>query len=293
MRIPARNRLLASAAVAALIGASATGLACGGSKSKEPAQKPTSARFDPANFGNPARGANPYLPLRPGTQWVREGTTRVGGRKVPHQVTTTVTDVYRTINGVRTVAVLDHELDSGQVSQESLDYLAEDEARQPLVPRRLHRAVRGRALRVGARRLAQWREGRQGRDARAGRAEGRHPALPGRPARRRGGRRGPGDQGRRPALRAVQLLRRRAGGARGQGLGARQRVQVLRPRRRPDRQRAARRQRAQGRRAADQPDASSVRRRCAEVSAEALRLDHHAVKTAPSVFGRLPIGKRG
>ncbi|MBA2513316.1 MAG: hypothetical protein H0V26_03165, partial [Solirubrobacterales bacterium] len=101
---------------------------CGGGGSEAPAAaKATEAKFDPANFGDPATGANHYLPLKPGTQSVREGATSVGSRRVPHQVTTTVTDVYREINGVRTVAVLDHEIDAGQVSQESLDYLAEDE----------------------------------------------------------------------------------------------------------------------------------------------------------------------
>ncbi len=115
-------------ALLAGLGASAVVSGCGGGGSEAPAAaKATEAKFDPANFGDPATGANHYLPLKPGTQSVREGATSVGSRRVPHQVTTTVTDVYREINGVRSVAVLDHEIDAGQVSQESLDYLAEDE----------------------------------------------------------------------------------------------------------------------------------------------------------------------
>lgn len=84
--------------------------------------------LDPANFDDPATGRNPYLPLIPGQQSVREGSTEVGQRKVPHQVSTTITDVYREIGGVRTVALLDHEIDSGQVTQISVDYMAEDKA---------------------------------------------------------------------------------------------------------------------------------------------------------------------
>ncbi|HSJ46271.1 MAG TPA: hypothetical protein VK923_16465 [Euzebyales bacterium] len=84
--------------------------------------------LDPANFDDPATGRNPYLPLIPGQQSVREGSTEVGGRKVPHQVTTTITDVYREIDGVRAVALLDHEIDAGQVTQISVDYMAEDKA---------------------------------------------------------------------------------------------------------------------------------------------------------------------
>jgi hypothetical protein len=66
------------------------------------------------------------LLLVPGTQSVRTGTTLVGGCAVPHQVTTTITDVHREIAGVDTVLMLDHEVDGVQVSQESIDYPAED-----------------------------------------------------------------------------------------------------------------------------------------------------------------------
>jgi hypothetical protein len=85
-------------------------------------------RLDPAEFDAPATGRNPYMPLVPGRQSVREGSTQIGGRTVPHQVTTTITDVYREIAGVRTVALLDHEIDAGQVTQISVDYMAEDKA---------------------------------------------------------------------------------------------------------------------------------------------------------------------
>ena len=101
----------------------------GGGAPPDPAATDVStSKLDPANFGEPATGRNPYLPLVPGSQSVREGSTEVGGRKVPHQVTTTITDAYRTIVGVRTVLALDYEVDGGQVTQISLDYLAEDKA---------------------------------------------------------------------------------------------------------------------------------------------------------------------
>jgi hypothetical protein len=126
----ARSRsVLASTVLAVLLAGPAVLSACGGGEAEEPTtRKATEVRFDPANFDHPARGRSPWLPLKPGTQWVREGSTIVGDRKVPHQVTTTITDVYRTIEGIRTVAALDYELDSGQVSQESLDYFAEDKS---------------------------------------------------------------------------------------------------------------------------------------------------------------------
>jgi hypothetical protein len=124
---PFRKQLLVAIGLVALLSSAPTLSACGGEEGGEPARaKVREARFDRANFGDPATGTSPWLPLKPGTQWVREGSTLVGDRKVPHQVTVTVTDVYRVIDGIRTVAVLDYEVDSGQISQESLDYMAED-----------------------------------------------------------------------------------------------------------------------------------------------------------------------
>ena len=122
-----RRKLSISTATLALVGVVAALSACG--QSSAPVTEPPKAsavRFDPANFGDPATGANPYLPLIPGIQGVREGSTRVGDRRVPHQVTTTVTDAYRMIDGVKTVLMLDYEVDGGQVTQVSVDYVAED-----------------------------------------------------------------------------------------------------------------------------------------------------------------------
>ena len=82
--------------------------------------------FDAANFVDPRVGGNQWLPLVPGTQWVREGTTLIGNREVPHKVITTVTDVIRMIKGVPTVIVYDHSVGAGQVVQKSLDYFAQD-----------------------------------------------------------------------------------------------------------------------------------------------------------------------
>ncbi len=124
---PARRHLALTTVVAAL-GAALALHGCGGGSAKQASAQVTSAPFDRAHFGAAATGTSPYLPLVPGAQSVREGATDVGSRRVPHQVTTTTTDVYREIQGVRTVVQLDFEVDGGQVSQISLDYVAEDDA---------------------------------------------------------------------------------------------------------------------------------------------------------------------
>jgi hypothetical protein len=117
-----------AAAVAATVCAGGLVSGCGGASGSKgsPTHKATQAAFDPRRFGAPTADANQWLPLRPGMQWVRDGGTDVGHRRVPHRVIRTVTSVSRQVDGVRTVAVMDRDVDAGQVAQESLDYLAQD-----------------------------------------------------------------------------------------------------------------------------------------------------------------------
>jgi hypothetical protein len=82
--------------------------------------------FNAANFVDPRAAYNKWFPLTPGTQIITQGTTLIGNRKVPYQVIKTVTDVIRVIDGVKTLLVYDYELGTGQVTQRSLDYVAQD-----------------------------------------------------------------------------------------------------------------------------------------------------------------------
>ena len=50
----------------------------------------------------------------------------VGDRRLPHVRVTTITDVTKVVNGVRAVLVLDQDFDGGQLSEQAIDYLAED-----------------------------------------------------------------------------------------------------------------------------------------------------------------------
>jgi hypothetical protein len=128
LRSPRRGRrrfAVAATAAALMAGAYASG--CGGDDETASSQTPSdAARFDPADFSDPVAEVNKWLPLEVGTQWVREGFTDVGTRRVPHRVISTVTDVSREVDGVRTVALLDQDIDGGQIVQQSLDYLAGD-----------------------------------------------------------------------------------------------------------------------------------------------------------------------
>jgi hypothetical protein len=83
-------------------------------------------KLDRSNFGNPATARNKWFPLTPGYQSVRLGKVNRGHRRLEHRRVYTVTDVYKTINGVRTVAVLDQDFDGGQIGEQALDFLAVD-----------------------------------------------------------------------------------------------------------------------------------------------------------------------
>jgi hypothetical protein len=83
--------------------------------------------FDPKNFGSTLTDVNQWVPLVPGIQSVMQGFVTVGDRRLPHVRVTTVTDVTKVIDGVRAVLVLDQDFDGGQLSEQAVDYLAEDE----------------------------------------------------------------------------------------------------------------------------------------------------------------------
>ena len=156
---PVRFRRKALAAAGAFVVASATAACSAGSSpqtapsapesptpsqiaatsstpSPTPSSKPSSTpvkkvnanykKFDPKDFGDPIGGQNSWYPLVPGTQTLRDGSINRGSRKLHHQLRVTVTDVTKMVNGVKTVAVLDQDIDSGQVGEASLDYLAQD-----------------------------------------------------------------------------------------------------------------------------------------------------------------------
>jgi hypothetical protein len=83
-------------------------------------------KFNRKDFGDPIGDANPWLPLVPGYQSVRDGTLFRGRRELHHRRRFTVTDVVKQVDGVRTVLVLDQDIDAGQIAEQALDYFAQD-----------------------------------------------------------------------------------------------------------------------------------------------------------------------
>jgi hypothetical protein len=84
--------------------------------------------FDPANFGpDSADIDNPYFPLEPGTQFVYEGSSVDEGERIKHSVVFTVTDLTKTIAGVRAVVGWDRDLnEEGVVEENELIFFAQD-----------------------------------------------------------------------------------------------------------------------------------------------------------------------
>jgi hypothetical protein len=83
-------------------------------------------KFSRKDFGSPTGDANAWLPLVPGSQSLRDGTLFRGSRELRHRRRITVTDVVKVVNGVRTVLVLDQDIDAGQIAEQALDYYAQD-----------------------------------------------------------------------------------------------------------------------------------------------------------------------
>ena len=84
--------------------------------------------FDRATFSTPTTIDNQYYPLRPGTQFSFTGYVKIiaDDAVLEHRVVTTVTDLTKVINGVRTVVVWDQDYSEGQLVESELAFFAQD-----------------------------------------------------------------------------------------------------------------------------------------------------------------------
>jgi len=78
-------------------------------------------RFNPASFPAVPRINNRYLPWTPGMHFVVDGfVTGDDGLRHPHRIETTVTDLTKVINGVRTLVAFDVDIQDGVVAESEL-----------------------------------------------------------------------------------------------------------------------------------------------------------------------------
>ena len=116
-------RLVTLPAVA--VAAAIAGFAgCAGGQSARPV---ADQAFDSSRFTRSITIANEWLPLRPGTRFVFEGTTiEDDGTAVPHRVEITVTDLAKRIGGVRAAVTWDLDYSDGELVEAELAFFAQD-----------------------------------------------------------------------------------------------------------------------------------------------------------------------
>ena len=88
---------------------------------------PDLPHFDPSSFAQSTQIDNPWMPLKPGTRFVYEGTTvEDDGTVVPHRIEVNVTDLSKMIGGVRALVTWDLDYSGGELVEAELAFLAQD-----------------------------------------------------------------------------------------------------------------------------------------------------------------------
>ena len=87
----------------------------------------TDRDFDRGKFNRSTSIDNKWLPLEPGTQFVYSGKINQDGKRVEHRVVFTVTDLTKTIDGVRNVVLYDLDFDAGELAEAELAFHAQDD----------------------------------------------------------------------------------------------------------------------------------------------------------------------
>ena len=86
----------------------------------------TEKDFDRNKFSDPTTIDNPWFPLKPGTQFVYEGSAIEDDRSIHRRVVFTVTALTKMVNGVRTLVAWDRDYNNGQLVEPELVFFAQD-----------------------------------------------------------------------------------------------------------------------------------------------------------------------
>ena len=85
-------------------------------------------KLDTGKFAQPTKITNKWAPLKPGTRYVYDGTTiNDKGKAVPHQIVVHITDLVKTVAGVRTLVAYDLDYENGQLTEAELAFYAQDD----------------------------------------------------------------------------------------------------------------------------------------------------------------------
>ena len=81
--------------------------------------------FDMSNFDDPTNFVNEWLPLKPGTQWVYEGSIAEDDERIHHRIVFATTDLTKVIGGVRTVVVWIEDISEGEIVEKEIAFYAQ------------------------------------------------------------------------------------------------------------------------------------------------------------------------
>jgi hypothetical protein len=113
---------LTAVAALACIGLSSGSVSAQSNKGSEVrVEKFDSSKFDPSQAVD-----NRWFPLKPGMQYVYKGSQHEEGKRIPHRVTFTVTDLTKMIDGVRAAVVWETDDSDGLRIESELVFFAQD-----------------------------------------------------------------------------------------------------------------------------------------------------------------------
>jgi hypothetical protein len=83
---------------------------------------------DLGKFSRPTAIDNKWAPMKPGTRWIYEGkSVEDDGKIVPHRVGVTITDLTKTLGGVRTLVSFDLDYSDNELVEAELAFYAQDD----------------------------------------------------------------------------------------------------------------------------------------------------------------------
>ncbi len=105
-------------------------VAAGAARTQPKALTGSATDFKRAKFDNPTRIDNKWLPLKPGRQYIYQGSAIPEGSKtrVARRVVSTVTDVSKWVGGVRTLVIWERDYTAGKLGESEIAFFAEDNA---------------------------------------------------------------------------------------------------------------------------------------------------------------------
>jgi hypothetical protein len=84
--------------------------------------------LDVKKFSRPTAITNKWLPMKPGTRYVYEGTTvEDDGKVVPHRIVINVTDLVKVVGGVQTLVSYDLDYTENELVEAELAFFAQDD----------------------------------------------------------------------------------------------------------------------------------------------------------------------